>query len=75
LLGDVRRATLLVVRRAAKIDARLAKLLRQASARAMSESARERQLVSLAYGNAKLENDRVTKPLVEDALRQPRPKR
>ena len=31
---------------------------------------RERQIVSLTYGNVKLENDRVTRPLVETAARQ-----
>jgi hypothetical protein len=63
------------VQRAPIIDSHLAKLLREASARPMTEEARERQLVSLAYGNAKLENDQITRSMVEDAVRRSRPKR
>jgi hypothetical protein len=53
----------------------LARLVREASTRPMAEVERERQLVSLAYGNVKLENDRITRPQVEDAFRQTVPKR
>ncbi len=30
----------------------------------MTDAERARQVISLAYGNVKLENDRITKPLV-----------
>jgi hypothetical protein len=50
------------------VDRNLAKLVGEACARPMSAAARERQLVSLAYGNAKIENDRVTRSQVEQAL-------
>ena len=63
------------MQRAPIIDRDVAELLRMASARPMTEEARERQLVSLAYGNAKLENDQVTRSLVEDAVRRSRPRR
>jgi hypothetical protein len=56
-------------------DPSMKKLLQEASARPMSEATREEQLVSLAYGNLKIENDRITRPLIEDALRISRPKR
>jgi hypothetical protein len=46
-------------------DAHLRSLIQAAPAVTAAE--RERQVVSLAYGNAKLENDRITRPLVEDA--------
>ncbi len=57
------------MRRPASVDPRLAALLREASRTEMTAEARERQIVSFAYGNAKLENDRVTRPLVADALK------
>ncbi len=60
-----------VMRRPAIVDGKLAQLVRDASMRPMTDPARERQLVSLAYGNVTIENDRVTKPLVADALRDP----
>jgi hypothetical protein len=34
------------------------------AAPAMTDAERARQVISLAYGNVKLENDRITKPLV-----------
>jgi hypothetical protein len=54
------------------IDVPLAKLLREASVRPMTDAEQEGQLVSLAYGNVKLVNDRVTRSLVEEALRRSR---
>ena len=51
------------------VDKKLAKFVGEACVRPMSAAARERQLVSLAYGNAKIESDRVTRPQVEQALR------
>ena len=36
----------------------------------MTDAERERQLVSFAYGNVKLENDRVTRAMVEEAARR-----
>jgi hypothetical protein len=60
------------MRRPAVIDSALAALLREASRNVMTSEEKERQLVSLAYGNAKLENDQVSKPVVADAVRQTR---
>jgi len=44
-------------------------MLQQASARPLSSSDRERQVISFAYGNVKLEDARVTREMVEDAAR------
>jgi hypothetical protein len=38
------------------------------AAPAVSPEQRQRQLVSLAYGNLKLEDDRVTRPAIERAV-------
>jgi len=46
-----------------------------AKAKPMTDEQRERQLVSLAYGNARLENDRVERASVEAAVRATRPQR
>jgi hypothetical protein len=57
--------------RARVIDPELQR--RVQAAPAMTDAQRARQVISLAYGNAKLENDRITKPLVtETAKADPR---
>ncbi len=48
--------------RARLIDPELQRRIQAAPA--MTDAERVRQVISLAYGNVKLENDRVTKPLV-----------
>jgi hypothetical protein len=58
------------MRRAPIVDSSLAKLVADAAQRPMSMAERERQLVSLAYGNTKLENDRVTRVLVVQAVHE-----
>lgn len=35
----------------------------------MTAEQRSRQLVSLAFGNLKLENDRITRTMIEEAVR------
>jgi hypothetical protein len=35
----------------------------------MTQTQRERQIVSLAFGNVKIENDRVTRPAIAEAVR------
>lgn len=42
-------------------------LVKKACAKPMTSEARDRQIVSFAFGNARLENDRVTKLLVREA--------
>lgn len=43
-------------------------MLARSPARTMTPAQRERQLVSFAYGNAKLEDRSVTKPLIQRAF-------
>jgi hypothetical protein len=54
----------------AVVDPSLAKRVRDASAVTPTEESRERQVVSLAYGNLKIENDRITRTQVEAAVRE-----
>lgn len=53
----------------------LAALVVAASATKITPAQRELQIASLAYGNAKLENDRVSRPRVVDAVRASQPKK
>ena len=62
-------ARLIGVKKAPLIRPNLAQLLARASVRPMTPEARSRQLVSLAFGNLKLENDRTSRGLIEDAVR------
>jgi hypothetical protein len=62
------------MKKPATIEPQLAEQLRIASEGVMTPEARERQLLSFAFGNVKLENDRVTKPQMATALRQSRAK-
>ena len=55
------------VKKPPRVNPTLAKML--ASARPMTEEQRSRQLVSLAFGNLKLENDRATRAMIEEAVR------
>lgn len=57
-----------MMRRTPVLPADLRALVERASARQMTVRDRERQIVSLAYGNARLEDDRVTRVLVEQAV-------
>ena len=51
------------------IPANLARLLASLSAKPMTPEARTRQVVSIAFGNLKIENDRVTRGMIDDAVR------
>jgi hypothetical protein len=55
--------------RTVSIDPALRILLLRASASAAISTDPARQIISLAYGNAHLENVRVTRPMVESAYR------
>jgi hypothetical protein len=57
------------MRRADAPSARLQELLALTAALQPTEEERERQLVSLAYGNLKMEEPRVTREMVEQAAR------
>jgi len=57
------------VKKPPRVNPTLAKMLARASARPMTEEQRSRQLVSLAFGNLKLENDRATRAMIEEAVR------
>jgi hypothetical protein len=52
------------MKRPPQVDPKLAALVREASRVPMTPEARERQLQSFAYGNVKLEDDRVTRAQV-----------
>jgi hypothetical protein len=56
------------MKRAPHVSQKLASMLEKA--KPMTPAARERQVVSLAYGNVKLEEERVTRSLVEGAARK-----
>lgn len=45
----------------------LRRLLARVAAEPLSAEARERQIVSFAYGNARMENSRITREIVERA--------
>lgn len=60
--------------RVSRLRSDLEVALDRAKARVMTPAARERQLVSFAYGNARLENDRVTRPLVSEAAASTTPR-
>jgi hypothetical protein len=49
------------------MDARLQKLIDASRDRPMSEAEQEAQRRSFAYGNAHIENDRVTRKMVDEA--------
>ncbi len=49
------------------MDARLQKLIDASRDRIMTEAEQEAQRRSFAYGNAHIENDRVTREMVDEA--------
>lgn len=49
------------------MDARLQKLIDASRDRPMTEAEQEAQRRSFAYGNAHIENDRVTREMVDEA--------
>jgi hypothetical protein len=53
----------------------LQRLLERADARPVSSEDRERQIVSFAYGNVRMEDERVTRALIEHAARATMPKK
>ena len=57
------------MRRPDDVPADLRQMLERASAHPLTSLDRERQVVSFAYGNLKLEDSRVTRQIVEDAVR------
>jgi hypothetical protein len=60
------------MRRPPQVQPKLAELVRKAERVPMSSESRERQLQSFAYGNAKLEDERVTKALVASLVEAPK---
>lgn len=48
----------------------LDKLIQEAKQRKVSEKDREEQRRSFAYGNTKIENDRITRKVVDDAAQK-----
>jgi hypothetical protein len=63
-------ARYIVAMRSRPLPSDLQCLLEAASSRPLTAEQRERQVISLAFGNVKLENDRITRPLVVDAVRR-----